>query len=82
MGTGVYYPVPLHLQKCFAPLGYRRGSLPVTEGMCDMVLSLPCHPMLCDEDLEFVSSGIREFFRTRAAASAAADAPGGVHAGS
>jgi len=62
VGTAVYYPVPLHLQKCFEGFGYRRGSLPVTERVCERVLSLPCHPMLHDADLEYVANGIREFY--------------------
>lgn len=60
--SAVYYPVPLHLQKCFAFVGCRRGSLPVTERICDRILSLPCHPMLTDTDLRYVASGVREFY--------------------
>lgn len=60
VGTGVYYPVPLHVQKCFADLGYRAGSLPVTEDTGRRVLSLPCHPMLEDADLVHVADCIRE----------------------
>ncbi len=60
--SAVYYPVPLHLQKCFASVGCRRGSLPVTEQICDRILSLPCHPMLSDKDLRYVASGIHEFY--------------------
>ncbi len=66
--SGVYYAVPLHLQKCFASLGYRRGSLPVTERTCERILSLPCHPMLTDEDLSYTASCIREFYEDSAAA--------------
>jgi len=62
VGTGVYYPVPLHLQRCFADLGYRPGSLPVTEEVCKRILSLPCHPMLSEDDLEYVANCIGEFF--------------------
>jgi dTDP-4-amino-4,6-dideoxygalactose transaminase len=58
VATGVYYAVPLHLQKCFAPLGYRPGSLPVTEQTCARILSLPCHPMLSDDDLQYVASSV------------------------
>lgn len=72
--TGVYYPVPLHLQKCFASLGYRRGALPVTERTCDAILSLPCHPMLDDDDLEYVASCIHEFYATSKVTCAAPDA--------
>ncbi|UCC29056.1 MAG: DegT/DnrJ/EryC1/StrS family aminotransferase [Phycisphaerales bacterium] len=60
--SAVYYPVPLHLQKCFAFVGCRRGSLPVTEQLCDRILSLPCHPMLTEADLQYVASGVQEFY--------------------
>lgn len=59
--TGVYYPLPLHLQPCFASLGTERGALPVAEGICDRILSLPCHPMLTDDELQYVASSIRAF---------------------
>ncbi len=59
--TGVYYPLGLHLQQCFSTLGYRKGSLPVTERTCERILSLPCHPMLGETDPDRVASLIREF---------------------
>lgn len=59
--TGVYYPVPLHLQACFASLGCDRGSLPVTEETSEKILSLPCHPMLSDDDVAYVASCVSEF---------------------
>ena len=59
--TAVYYPLPLPLQPCFASLEYRRGSFPVAERTCDRILSLPCHPMLQEKDVEYVASGIRDF---------------------
>ncbi|HNQ23059.1 MAG TPA: DegT/DnrJ/EryC1/StrS family aminotransferase [Phycisphaerae bacterium] len=62
IGTVVYYPVPLHLQRCFAALGYRPGSLPATEEACRRVLSIPCHPMLEDEDLQYVAGTIARFY--------------------
>lgn len=63
VASAVYYPVPLHLQKCFASLGIVRGALPVTERLCERVLSLPCHPMMPDEDVEHVASVVCAFGR-------------------
>lgn len=74
--TGVYYAVPLHLQPCFDSLGYRRGSLPITERTCERILSLPCHPMLTEEDGRYVASCIREFY---GASSAACTPAGAAH---
>ncbi len=62
IGTGVYYPVPLHVQECFAALGGRRGQLPVSETLCEEVLSLPVYPELGTERLLRVVSAIRRFY--------------------
>ena len=75
--SGIYYAVPLHLQKCFASLGYKPGTLPVTEEVCDKILSVPCHPMLTADEQQYVASGIRDFYASadpgRAAEVIAAD---------
>jgi dTDP-4-amino-4,6-dideoxygalactose transaminase len=62
IGSGVYYPVPLHLQACFAPLGGAEGDLPVAESLCRRVLSLPVYPELGAESVEAVGEAIREFY--------------------
>ena len=46
IGTGIHYPVPVHLQKAYASLGYRRGDFPVTETLADRFLSLPMYAEL------------------------------------
>jgi dTDP-4-amino-4,6-dideoxygalactose transaminase len=46
IGAGIHYPVPVHLQKAYANLGYRAGDLPVTEGLANQFLSLPIYPEL------------------------------------
>jgi dTDP-4-amino-4,6-dideoxygalactose transaminase len=60
--TEVYYPTPLHLQPCFAHLGYRPGDLPVAERACAEVLALPVHPYLTEAQQEHVAASVREFY--------------------
>jgi dTDP-4-amino-4,6-dideoxygalactose transaminase len=55
IGAGVYYPVPLHLQDCFAYLGGREGELPETERACREVLALPVYPELPEEQVRYVA---------------------------
>jgi dTDP-4-amino-4,6-dideoxygalactose transaminase len=62
IGCAVYYPLPLHLQPCFAHLGYTRGSLPVTETAMDAVLSLPIFSELTTAQLDEVVAAIRDFY--------------------
>ena len=58
----IYYPVPLHLQEAYQYLGYHKGDFPVSEKLSEQVLSLPMHTELTEEQLDIITSGIREFF--------------------
>lgn len=62
IGSGVYYPAPLHLQECFASLGGRAGELPVTEALCGEVLSLPIFPELGEDRVGRVCEAVRAFY--------------------
>ena len=61
VGTALHYPKPLHLQKCFASLGYKQGDFPVSERSADGCLSLPIYPQISDEQVDYVGATIREF---------------------
>jgi dTDP-4-amino-4,6-dideoxygalactose transaminase len=62
IGVAVYYPLPLHLQPCFAGLGYKQGDFPRAERACQEVLSLPMHPFLCRDEQEYVVEKIASFY--------------------
>jgi len=55
IGTGVYYPIPLHLQECFGYLNYRAGDFPEAERACQDVLALPVYPELSEEQIRYVA---------------------------
>ena len=61
IATGLHYPLPLHLQKAYAHLGYKKGDFPVTENIADRLLSLPMFPELSKQQIEYVVQSIEEF---------------------
>ncbi|HEY9712995.1 MAG TPA: DegT/DnrJ/EryC1/StrS family aminotransferase, partial [Chroococcales cyanobacterium] len=63
--TLIHYPIPAHLQKAYAYLGYKHGDLPATERTAGRILSLPMYPELTNEQIDDVIAGIREFQQQR-----------------
>jgi dTDP-4-amino-4,6-dideoxygalactose transaminase len=62
IGVMLYYPVPMHLQPVFKRLKYRKGDYPNAEEACGQVLSIPIHPYLSEDQVEYVISSMKEFF--------------------
>ena len=58
--TMIYYPLPLHLQTVYKNLGYKKGDFPITEDICDQVLSLPMFPELSEEQQDRVVSTLQK----------------------
>jgi len=61
--TGVYYPLPLHLQDSFEFLGYSKGDMPVSEMLSEKILSLPIFPEMTDDQVTYVIECVNEFYR-------------------
>ncbi len=63
IGHAIYYPVPLHLQECYANLGYNEGDFPVSEKATRRVVSIPVFPYLKESEQAFVIETIKAFFK-------------------
>jgi dTDP-4-amino-4,6-dideoxygalactose transaminase len=80
IGTGIHYPIPLHLQKAYSAMNYRKGDFPITEKAAAEIVSLPMFPQLTvaqqtrvvEEILNFTSMATRKHVETEAASLAAA----------
>ncbi|MEG6552400.1 DegT/DnrJ/EryC1/StrS family aminotransferase, partial [Desulfocurvibacter africanus] len=56
----IYYPIPCHLQPVFSNLGYKQGSMPVSEGLSQTILSLPMHPYLTQDDQKKIIEAVKK----------------------
>jgi len=65
VGCALHYPLPLHLQKCYASLGYKAGDFPVVEKAARECLSLPIYPEMADAQILRVVEVIKQFFKKR-----------------
>jgi dTDP-4-amino-4,6-dideoxygalactose transaminase len=65
IGCEIYYPLPLHLQECLRPLGYRQGDFPAAEDACTSVLALPMYPEITVDQQRRVIESCSGFLRQR-----------------
>jgi UDP-2-acetamido-2-deoxy-ribo-hexuluronate aminotransferase len=63
IGTSLYYPLPMHLQECFAGLGYKKGDFPVSEKLCETSVALPVFSGMTDDMIEYICDVIKEFYK-------------------
>jgi len=68
IGTGIHYPIPLHLQKAYENLDYKKGDFPVTERVAAEIVSLPMFPQMTNAQLNEVAKKVKEFACARVSA--------------
>ncbi len=65
IGTAIYYPIPLHLQKCFSFLGYKKGDFPVAEKLSRESLAIPIFPEIKPDEQDYVVNKIKSYMEVR-----------------
>ena len=65
IGTGIHYPIPLHLQKAYENVNYKKGDFPVTERVAAEIVSLPMFPQMTNQQLDEVAKKVKEFVGAR-----------------
>jgi dTDP-4-amino-4,6-dideoxygalactose transaminase len=60
----IYYPVALHMQKAYQDPRYTAGMFPVTERLVEQVVSLPMHPDLTDDQLQYITTAVLEYLNS------------------
>lgn len=63
VGYSIYYPMPLHLQKSFEYLGYKKGDFPVAERVSEKIIALPIYPEMTIDEVEYVCETIKNFYK-------------------
>lgn len=61
----IHYPIPMHLQPAAKDFGYQKGDFPVTESICESVISLPVHEFITQEQQRYIINKIKEFYETK-----------------
>ena len=64
IGTGLHYPIPLHLTQAYSYLGYKKGAFPVAEKLANEILSLPMYPELTEEQIDYICEKIKAFYKS------------------
>jgi len=67
ISTGLHYPLPLHLQKAYSEMGYKKGDFPVTENIAGRLLSLPMFPELTRKQIRYICNNIKEYIHHKGA---------------
>ncbi len=61
--AGIHYPIPLHLQKANKNLGYKKGDFPLTEAYTKKIISLPIHPELTNDEVDYIVEKVKDFYK-------------------